>query len=288
MSLSQSRIIRLNVNASTDGVYKLNMLEIKGIPQIFDIWLKDAYKKDSLDMRHNNTYAFDVIKSDTNTYGSKRFSLVIRQNPALGLHLLDFTAVKTNKGVQVSWLTENEQNYTNFTVERSTDNGKTFVVLNGFLSTASGTYGYLDKNPLIAVNEYRLKLGDINGKITYSNVVSVRYSGDDKKDNALSIYPNPTTGMVNLSIAQNNGLPYNLSALQTIGIVPGLVSPKSTGPLSYDVKVISITGAIVRTARSSQPSWHDNLSGLQPGTYIIQVVNTADQSLVGKSTLVKL
>jgi len=287
MLLTQSRTINLAVNANTDGVYKLNMLEIKGIPQIYDIWLKDAYKKDSLDMRHNNSYAFDIIKSDTNTYGSKRFSLVVRQNPALALHLLSFNAVKAANGTQLTWLTENEQNYTNFTIQRSTDNGKTFATLNGFLSTASGTYSYLDKNPLIGLDEYRLQLEDLNGKITFSNVISLRYSGDNIAKNAIAVYPNPTTGIVNLSITQSNGLPYNLSALQTVGIVPGLVN-QPTGGLSYDVKIISITGTVVKTAKLSQPNWQENLAGLQPGTYIIQVVNNADQSLVGKSTLVKL
>ncbi|MGZ3879241.1 MAG: beta strand repeat-containing protein, partial [Mucilaginibacter sp.] len=91
-----SETIALNVNTSADGNYQLNMKNITGIPQLYDIWLMDAYKKDSLDMRHNNTYSFDVIKSDTNTYGSKRFSLVIRQNPAYAYRLLNFTASKIN------------------------------------------------------------------------------------------------------------------------------------------------------------------------------------------------
>ncbi|MGZ3811930.1 MAG: beta strand repeat-containing protein, partial [Mucilaginibacter sp.] len=91
-----SETIALNVNTSADGNYQLNMKNITGIPQLYDIWLMDAYKKDSLDMRHNATYSFDVIKSDTNTYGSKRFSLVIRQNPAYAYRLLNFTASKIN------------------------------------------------------------------------------------------------------------------------------------------------------------------------------------------------
>ena len=70
-------------------------------------------------MRHNQTYKFDVRISDTNTYGSNRFSLVIRQDAALAVHLLSFAASKSQGGAQVVWNTENEENYTNFTVERS-------------------------------------------------------------------------------------------------------------------------------------------------------------------------
>jgi len=83
-----------------------------------EVWLMDNYKKDSLDLRHNTTYTFDM-SDDPNSYGPNRFQLVIRQNPALGVHLLNFAANKASGGAQVVWKTENEQNYTNFTVERS-------------------------------------------------------------------------------------------------------------------------------------------------------------------------
>ena len=287
---AQSQIINLNINATTDGTYKLNKLELTGIPQLYEFWLMDAYKKDSLDLRHNNTYTFDILKSDTNTYGSKRFSLVIRQNSALALHLISFGGTKATNGAQIIWKTENEQNYTNFTVERSNDNGKTFNVLGGFLSSASGTYSFLDKNPVqTGTDQYRLKLEDLNGTVTYSKLVSLQYlTSGNTAANAISIYPNPSSGVVNLSINQNTGLPSNLPVLQTLNIVPRLVSNQTVSPKSYEIKIISITGAIIKTSKSSQPNWQENLSGLSPGTYIIRVLNSADQSLVGKSTFIKL
>ena len=88
----------------------------------------DKYKGDSLDMRQNITYRFNIYKTDSTSFGSKRFTLVIRQNPAYAYRLLDFTAAKLRevRKVQITWNTVNEGNYTNFTVERSVDNGKTF------------------------------------------------------------------------------------------------------------------------------------------------------------------
>lgn len=286
----QSEIIKLKVGATTDGTYNLNMLEIKAVPVLYDIWLMDAYKKDSVDMRHTSTYAFNIYKSDTNSYGSNRFSLVIRQNPAIGLRLLTFTVTRATSGAQITWTTQNEQNYTNFTIERSTNNGNTFDVLSGFLSTASGTYGYLDKNTKMGLNQYRLKLEDVNGAITYSNVESLLYSnsGNDADKNAINVYPNPTTGILNLVINQNiNTSSYALSGLQTFE-TSLLSGNQPTSPQSYDINIISIDGAIVRSVKSSQASWQDNLSGLQPGTYIIQVLNDSNKSLIGKSTFVKL
>ena len=134
----QGQAVKLNVNMAADGLYTLNMTQIQGIPKIFQVWLMDAYNKDSLDMRHNQTYKFDVRIADTNTYGSNRFKLVIRQDPALGVHLLKFAAAKAPIGAQVVWNTENEENYTNFTVERSSDGGVTFTDLGGFVSKRPG------------------------------------------------------------------------------------------------------------------------------------------------------
>ncbi|HEY2582645.1 MAG TPA: hypothetical protein VGI43_12605, partial [Mucilaginibacter sp.] len=114
-----SLTINLNVNALTDGIYKLNMASMSALPKIFEIWLMDGYKRDSLDYRNNTTYAFNIYTSDVATYGGQRFSLVIRQNPALGIHLLNFTAAKATAGAQVTWLVENEVDYTVFTVQRS-------------------------------------------------------------------------------------------------------------------------------------------------------------------------
>jgi len=183
------------------------------------------------------------------------------------------------------WLTENEQNYTNFTVERSTDGGQTFTVLGGVASSALGTYSYLDKNPPVSSDMYRLKIQDLNGTITYSNMVTLTYGNSNRVTASnISIYPNPSNGLLNLAITQTSGSQQpGLSGLQNIGLTPSLAANTS-----YDIEIISITGAVVKSATSASASWQDNVSGLTPGTYIIQVVNDKDKSVVGKSTFVKM
>jgi Putative Ig domain/Secretion system C-terminal sorting domain len=272
-------IIPLNITASAYGTYKLNMTELEAIPQIYEVWLMDAYKKDSLDMRHNTTYAFDIT-NDTNSYGSKRFKLVIRQNKALGLHLLNFTAAKATEGSQIKWVTENEQNYTNFTVERSTDEGATFNVLGGFASSALGTYSFSDKAPPVAVDMYRLKLEDLNGAISYSNIVTLMYANiNSLPKSSISLYPNPTSGPINLTITPA----FNLNAVMSQNNGPG-VNPAAV----YSIKIVNASGSIVKTATTTQKEWETNVSNLLPGTYIMQVVNNNDNSLIGKGTFIKL
>jgi hypothetical protein len=280
-------VIKLNASAATDGLYAINRTELIKVPELYEIWLMDAFKKDSLDLKHNSTYKFDVLKSDTNTYGSNRFSLVIRQNSALGMHLLDFTAIKATNGVPIAWKTENEDNYTNFTVERSTDNGVTFSVLGGFTSNSQHIYNFLDANPVNTVDLYRLKLEDLNGTISYSKAITIVY---DPSKQALAgvninIYPNPTIGVINLAINQNNGSSPGISGLQNIN---SSAPVQNAGSTSYTIKIVNVSGTVIRSVISSQPTWQDDVSALLPGTYIVQVVNNKDKSPVGKATFVKL
>jgi hypothetical protein len=243
------------------------MSEVKGIPQLYDIWLMDTYKKDSLDMRNNTTYAFNLIKADTTTYGTNRFRLVIRKNSAFSLRLLDFRGTKTTNGVQLKWITENESNLTNFTVERSIDGGKTFEVINGLLSNGSGSYSITDNSPVTGLNQYRLKQDDVIGDITYSNIINVMYAplSNSIKNGNLSLYPNPVAGTVNINVL--------------------LTESKTTG---YSIKIINATGIIVKTALSAQSSWQGNVSNLLPGAYTAQVINITTQKLVGNIKFIKL
>jgi len=265
--------IKLNVNATADGLYSLNMTGIMNIPPLFQVWLMDGYNKDSLDIKHNPTYKFNVSLNDTNSFGSNRFSLVIREDPALGVHLLNFTATKATNGAQVAWKTENEQNYTNFAVERRTNGGATFADLAGFVSSAVGTYTFLDKDPVSGPNQYRLKIIDLNGSITYSQVVTLMYGNNDDNiaKNPISIYPNPAASTINLAIAANANAPSNTGTSST-----------------YDIKIMSSNGLVVKSATFGQTSWQDNVSNLQPGTYVVEVINNNDKSVVGKSKFVKL
>ncbi|MDO3642345.1 discoidin domain-containing protein [Mucilaginibacter sp. L3T2-6] len=263
--------IKLNVSASVSGQYAINRTEFKNIPAIYDIWLRDAYKKDSLDFKTYDSYKFDILKSDTNSFGSHRFTLVIRETPGLGLHLLSFTGKKTTAGSELMWKTENERYSTNFTIERSTDNGKTYIVVGGFASSGEGTYSLTDKKPVMPADTYRLKMEDLNGTITYSDPVTLAYANvGDLNNNTVNVYPNPAVGIINVAIVENA---VNLT--------------KSSAP-SYVLKITNSSGKVLKTITTSQATWQDNVSNLLPGTYVIDVTNNADNSSVGRAKFIKL
>lgn len=173
--VKQSSSIDLKIGAKADGTYQLKLISVSSLPQIFEIWLMDAYRKDSINMSSNASYAVDVKIADNTSYGSHRFKLVIRENALRAVHFSDFEAFKDTSGVSLGWHTTSEFNYTRFTVQRSADKWQTFTSLNNMASTGLGNYGFLDKKPAAGAYQYRLKVYDINGGVTYSSPIAIDY-----------------------------------------------------------------------------------------------------------------
>jgi len=279
---SQQTIIPLHVTARNTGIYKLNLTEVSAISKIYQIWLKDNFRKDSLDMRHDSTYAFNIT-SDTASQGANRFQLVIRQDPALAVHLLQFGGEKTAQGSKLLWSTENEENYTHFTLQRSTDGGKTFNIVGGLPSNGAGSYNLWDTQPLSS-NQYRLQIQDLNGNISYSNVVTLMYANPNALTNNIALYPNPSKGQLNLAIT----VPFNTSSnANNNGLGTNLASKPASGGTVFNIKIVNATGIIVKTATTTQTNWQNDVSNLLPGSYILQVIDNNDH-LVGQRTFVKL
>jgi len=258
-------IIRLDVWAQSSGSYQLYMNQINNIPKMYDIWLMDKYSTDSLDMRQNNTYSFNLDKNDSASYGAHRFTLVIRQNPGHAYKLLQFNASKAghSKQVQLSWITANEENSTHFIVERSNNSGTSYKDLYEIRSSGLGVYAVTDDTPA-RENVYRLKQQDPEDNITYSNPVAISFNDQNITKNTLSIFPNPVGNTINLSVG-----------------TPGMDN------VTYNIKFINSSGLVVKEVTSPQPSWEGDISSLLPGVYYAQVLNNKTVALVGRKKFVK-
>jgi hypothetical protein len=259
----QQQIIPLFTDAISSGTYQLKLSQLKDLPDIYEIWLKDSLSKDSLNISVNRVFSFNIDKKNPASFGN-RFQLIIRINPNLALQLLSFGASKATKGALLDWKVKNESNYTTFYAERSVDRGETFESIGSIQSSNTGNYSFLDKYPSTGQNNYRLKLIDINGNISFSKIVTLFYSElNNNQDNKITIYPNPAKTVINLDIDQNSKTE------------------------AYNIKIVDVTGLVVKEIVSTQPSWHANIGYLKPGTYLVQVVNNKDKSLVGVTTFVK-
>ena len=260
------QVIPLSVNAKTGGTYQLNASQIVAIPPLMNIWLKDNFQKDSVDLRTTANYAFTISKADTNTYGSRRFELVMTQNPAYAYQLINFNAHKLPfaREVKVVWETKYEENYTHFSVERSINGGRTFETIGIVPATGAGNYGFIDKRPEEGINLYRLKQEDVNSNVTYSRVVPIAYHHEFNyfAENSIRIYPNPAAGHISLAIAAQSS--------------------------EYDILISNSSGNMLKRITSNQPYWQGDVGDWLPGTYMVKVFDNKTQSLVGTTKFIKL
>lgn len=262
----QQEVIPLFADATASGQYQLKLSDLSDLPDIYEVWLKDRFTKDSLDIKNNRVYSFTFDKSNAASFGKDRFSLILRQDPALALKLLDFTAVKVTAGAKTTWSVKNEANYTTFVVQKSTDNGTTWQNIDVIQSNNIGSYSYTDVNPVKGLNKYRLQLTDLNNDISFSKDASLMYANTNNTiaNNWLSVYPNPTAETINVKISQPNA------------------------SSNYNIQLTNSSGIMLKSVNITDLYWKNNVSNFVPGTYIIKVIDNKTRQLVGVSKFVKL
>ncbi|GAA4319141.1 hypothetical protein GCM10023149_17680 [Mucilaginibacter gynuensis] len=258
-----ARIIPVAVNATASGTYELRLTELKNIPAVYSVWLKDKLTGDSANLRTNAIYSFAIDKADENSFGKNRLSIVISPDPALALKVVDIKASKTAAGALINWTTANAYNSSIFYLERSTDGGTSYSVLTTFASTNADDYSFTDYNPQIGVNQYRLRVKDLTNNITTTQPVSLKYEEPQIVSSNIMVYPNPTVNFVNVKLSKN----------------------EQAG--SYTINLMSSSGHLVTTAVTSQASWQYNAGNLLPGTYIVRVLDNKTKQVIGRGKFVK-
>jgi len=119
----------------------------------------------------------------------------------LSIELRDFEAkLIDNSSVELIWSTLSEINNKGFSILKSKDGVNweiiDFIDGNGN-SSKINNYSYTDESPFIDINYYRLEQIDFDGRTNYSDIVSVKLP---QHDNYVSVYPNPSSGLFNISI----------------------------------------------------------------------------------------
>lgn len=125
---------------------------------------------------------------------SKGFTGTGDQNLLFPVEYVFLSASAVKEGVQLTWRTSLEVNNTGFEIQRYDKQSENFVNIDwvdGKGDTEVGhTYKSLDPDVIPGQNYlYRLKQIDFDGKYSFSNQVSVRFS--ENIDPKLLIYPNP-------------------------------------------------------------------------------------------------
>jgi hypothetical protein len=119
-------------------------------------------------------------------------------NP-LPVTLLSFTAKPIGQQVELRWKTASEINLKSYVVERSLD-ATNFQPVGTMDPKGSSEYLTYDRQPLPGTSYYRLKTIDLDGNVSYSKVVSVKFEGNDE---VVTLYPNPNEGRI-IQISNTN------------------------------------------------------------------------------------
>ena len=182
----------------------------------------------------------------------------------LPVKLEDFTVVKNGNNALLKWNTSSEFNSSHFEIERSFD-GVNFVAVGTKQAAGNSatdiTYDYTDPITVSTGNiYYRLKTLDIDGKSTYSKIISLKLNGGFVK--RLSTYPNPFTSNLKLELNADQSEVINLRISNNAGQVV----------LNKNISVQKGNNVIVLSSE---------IASLKPGVFIVEV-NTTNQKFVEK------
>ncbi len=199
---------------------------------------------------YNGTY-YQEIGADSDVGSQNGFYHSSTAN-IIPLELLFFQAEKKGKTSLVTWETLNEKNLSEYVVERSTD-GINFKAIGYQKPKATNvsqktTYTFLDEEPGMGINYYRLFSKDLDGTGTYSKIVSIDFSAGIK----VKTFPNPFYQTLNIEMAIEKSIEGDVS----IGL--------------YDIAGKQVLNKKMdgqsRSANFSLPT-----NDLVPGSYLIRV-----------------
>lgn len=173
---------------------------------------------------------------------------VLRVLPVTFTHV---QAIQKQKLVAVEWITASETNNAHFIVERSANGADNFTgigkVAGNGTTTVAHQYWFNDEAPLAGNNYYRIKQVDIDGKFSYSKVVTVKY--ESAVTNRIVVTPNPVRNTIRLQLDNN----------ETV----------------YDLKVYSVDGKLQLQNTGAGVQLNSQLNGqinkLTNGLYFIQL-----------------
>jgi len=163
------------------------------------------------------------------------------------IQLASFDASIKNKKVELKWITLSETNNKGFEIQRSID-AKNWEVL-GFVegkgdSRDEVNYTFVDNSPK-SNNFYRLSQIDFDGKITYSNVISVSLNTESK----VSVFPNPTKSYLNIAGLNTNTdfVMYDkLGKIVKSGTTSSEIDISSLNDGVYYLKIDNLTHKIIK------------------------------------------
>ena len=135
--------------------------------------------------------------------------------------LIYFKGQSKNLAIELSWKMNSVDLIKSFTLERSFDQNN-FTAIAALNKNQNVSYSYSDEDAVYGFNYYRLKVHYLDGRVAYSNIISVEKFGNNGIE-LVTVKPNPVHQVAALQIESN--LPqevvvsiYNANGQQLISV----------------------------------------------------------------------
>lgn len=188
--------------------------------------------------------------------GARVYAQNVSQLGTVPVTLSALSGVKRNGASHMSWTTYYESNNRGFEIERSND-GIVFSKIGFVVSKAANgasvqQYSFVDARPASGSNFYRLKQVDLDGRSSFSNIVSIIY---EKPDRATihSVFPVPAGEELSVRVLGGTAETMQL----VISDLRGSTLKAQSYRVSGENSVLTI-----------------NLNDIPPGSYILRVVDS--------------
>jgi hypothetical protein len=185
------------------------------------------------------------------SYGTGNFELCVWQSGAMPVSLLSFQAQLQKTNTHLVWRTASEAQNARFEVQHSR-NGVSFqtigTVAGHGTTTAPHDYEYTHERPGPGTHYYRLRQVDFVGAHSYSHIVSVDQTGQEDLL-VLRLWPNPTTGVINIGADMPEGTHYTVSNMQGQLLLEG-----ELGSAALDLSELR-RGTYLLTCTAASKTW---------------------------------
>ena len=227
-----------NLSRTTQRNYRFAFQPAGFYPGII-AFLEDNYlgTKTMLSLLDISTYDFNV-SGDIKSATANRFRVVFTTLP-LEVVPVTFKTIRAYKqalNIIVEWVVENEININKYEIEKSVDGINFEKVNTTFTSGANrsiANYNWLDNNPTMGKNYYRVRSVSKDGKYKYSSIVTVNQNNNFS---GIRIVPNPVTnGIIGVAFTNLRGGIYLVRVLKNNGqtIIKNIINHVSGNSMEF-------------------------------------------------------
>jgi hypothetical protein len=161
----------------------------------------------------------------------------------LPLDIVSLTATNAGARNRIDWSTATEQKGDEYLVERSAD-GQNFREIGSVNAKGeASSYSFWDEQPVAGINYYRLKLVEVSGESSYSNIVTATVKGSGSLN--VDAYPNPASSDMTVKVS---------------------------GPAAGNaiLTITDLSGKVISSRSMSGSETRLDLRGMAPGLYLLK------------------